>query len=121
MGSFTWNGDAVADKFRSKLASNITNASGFLQERMAYTIGIQGPPRSKAGEAPHIDTGKLIESLYVEMDAESLVARIGTTVEYGAYLERGTDRMAPRPWCLSSLKQTKDELRQIMTTGSSIG
>lgn len=43
-----------------------------------------------------VDTGALMGS--ISSDVNALSAEIGPTVEYGAYVEEGTSRMAPQPY-----------------------
>jgi HK97 gp10 family phage protein len=47
-----------------------------------------------------VDTGRLRASITwrIDRDAKGLVALIGTTVHYAAYIEFGTWRMHPRPF-----------------------
>ncbi len=49
---------------------------------------------SKEGDAPNTDTGRLIDSIAVVHDVNSLIAEVGTNVPYGAMLETTYNR----PW-----------------------
>jgi hypothetical protein len=51
---------------------------------------------SRAGEAPATDTGTLASSIYFEKSG-AMEATIGSQLAYAAYLEFGTQRIAPRP------------------------
>lgn len=60
---------------------------------------VYGLSRSAPGEPPFKQTGRLRASVTHEVDERELKARIGTNVEYGKYLELGTNRwLKPRPW-----------------------
>ena len=45
---------------------------------------------AKANEAPHTKTGRLFSSIHGEVKTAPLEGRVGTSVEYGPYLEFGT-------------------------------
>lgn len=49
-------------------------------------------------QAPNTDTGKLVNSIAVEMDWNDTSAEVGSNLDYAAYLEFGTKKMEPRPW-----------------------
>lgn len=61
---------------------------------------------SAPGEPPAGDTGMLLVSLHhtsPQDDGISLVCRVGSDLDYAAYLELGTRYMAPRPFLRPSL------------------
>lgn len=66
---------------------------------------------SAPGEYPKTDTGRLVASIFAEVDDDSLGAVVGTDVIYGKYLESGTRRMSARPW----LQPTFDDLKPRIT------
>lgn len=49
---------------------------------------------SKPGDAPNTDTGRLIDSIDMNFDKQSITAEVGTNVDYGAILELDRNR----PW-----------------------
>lgn len=51
---------------------------------------------SAPGEAPATDTGSLVKSIDFKQ-SKPLEATVGSSLIYGAYLEFGTRRIAPRP------------------------
>ena len=76
--------------------------------------------RSKPGEPPHVDTGRLRASIQVNwmgggetgqdappQPSEPFTVRVGTNVEYAYGLEFGTSKVAPRPF----LRPALDRLR----------
>ena len=52
---------------------------------------------SAPGESPAIDSSNLVGSIETIISANRLEAKIGTPVEYGHYLETGTENMEARP------------------------
>lgn len=56
-----------------------------------------GESPSKPGDPPGVDTGALRASVHAEKVKENTYAAMDG-VEYGAFLEFGTPRMAARPW-----------------------
>lgn len=58
---------------------------------------------------PRVDTGRLRSSIAYEVlrDGESLIARVGTNVEYGYYLETGLRNGATYPFLRPALPAAK--------------
>ena len=62
--------------------------------------------------APRPDSGDLIRSLLMDVDETDLEVRMGSVINdppYPAYLEFGTDNMAPRPWLEPAYQLFKDK------------
>jgi hypothetical protein len=114
-----WNGKAWLEAQTAIYTERVNSAAEFLRGEMRVMIGIQGPPQSKPGEPPHIDTGNLIHSLGIipGQDGSYIFSDVGTDVEYGIFLELGTANMAARPWCLRSLRESDERIRQILEHG----
>lgn len=57
-------------------------------------------------------TGNLYNSIKsrVESEGEEAVAKVGTEVDYGTYLELGTSRMNPKPYLYPALKDNVDKV-----------
>lgn len=89
------------------LAANLGDAAGLLRDAIKEAIATPGPPRSRPGEAPHVDTGRLRESIdHSEVDASTLSVTVGTDVPYAPILETAMNR----PFLLSTLINISDEL-----------
>jgi hypothetical protein len=75
---------------------------------------------SSPGEPPHKQTGRLQGSITWELSrrglfGRGLMARVGTNLEYGRYLENGTRRMRPRPWLKRSLDAVRPQIKIILS------
>lgn len=67
---------------------------------------------SKPGDPPNSDTGRLINSIRFWKDGN--VYKVGTNVDYGAFLEFGTKDTAPRPWLSVALAIVADRVGDIV-------
>ena len=70
---------------------------GFTIDLLSRIVLSFGRSPSSPGEPPGVDTGALRASMHWEHDGE-LRNIIADGVEYGIYLEDGTERIAPRPF-----------------------
>ena len=88
-----------------------TLASRAIRVESAAKINASQPPRngpnsgSAPGGGPAVRTGRLRGSISWRLgeDEAGLFADIGTSVTYGVYVEKGTSRMAPRPFLVPAL------------------
>ena len=64
---------------------------------------------SAPGEAPATDTGTLASSIYFKKTSPR-VATVGSRLAYAAYLEFGTQRIAPRPSWTPSVEKMQPKL-----------
>ena len=73
-----------------------------LETQMKINVTGGGP----SGQGPHVRTGRLRSSItwQVDEDGSGLYVDAGTNVDYGRYLEEGTDRMRPHPWAEPALE-----------------
>jgi HK97 gp10 family phage protein len=60
---------------------------------------------SSEGNAPNTDTGRLVSSINTEPADEAVF--VGTSLEYGKFLEFGTSAMGERPWLIPALNKNK--------------
>ena len=71
-----------------------------------------GANPSAPGDPPHKQHGRLLGSIAWEL--VGMVARVGTNVKYGRWLELGTARMAARPWLRVALRQTQSFIKAVL-------
>lgn len=80
------------------------------------TYELYGPRRthtaSAPGDAPNTDTGRLSGSIKAIVKGAN--GRVGTDVQYGLYLELGTQNMTERPWLWPALESNRDFFRDRM-------
>ena len=78
---------------------------------------VYGAFPSAAGDPPRKQTGRLRGSVAWELVQAGLswVARVGTNVKYGRWLELGTKRMAARPWLRRALKEMGPTIERFMS------
>ena len=67
---------------------------------------------SAPGEAPASRTGQLRGSIEYEITTDN--AYIGTPLQYGAFLELGTNKAAPRPWLKPTLSENQKAIQDII-------
>lgn len=70
---------------------------------------------SAEGDAPNTDTGRLVNSIQVEV--KDATVDVGTTLEYGAYLEFGTKKMKARPWLFPAFERQKKKVFELIEKG----
>lgn len=121
-----WHGDEASRHVRSRAVRFLYRAASWVQTRAKQLLSIAGTgkvkgkrvgpvERSKPGEPPRKQTGRLRASVQKEVDAESLTARVGTNVEYGRHLELGTKRgVKPRPWLRRALAEMQTKVAQLL-------
>lgn len=124
--SVEWNGDGAEKHVRSKAARALSRAAITIRKRAAELLSVPGTGRekgkqigpvvrSKPGEPPHKQTGRLRASVAYEVDDASLTARVGTNVEYGKHLELGTKRgLKPRPWLRRAALEVRGKVGQLL-------
>lgn len=76
-------------------------------QRRAINVESQAKLNASGRPGPNVDTGRLRSSITWELVNRpdgNLVARIGTNVEYAAYVELGTERAPPYPYLVPALQ-----------------
>jgi HK97 gp10 family phage protein len=77
----------------------------------ANSVGTDGK-RSDPFEAPFKDTGTLSKSIKLDF-SENGVVKIGSNLKYAAWLEFGTEDMAPRPWLSTAVEESSKRVAAI--------
>lgn len=104
---------AVRETALAVLTSAVKSMAREQKTGKIYKRGNIRHQSSAPGEAPSVDTGRLIGSINAEMNHVSAnkgrVRRgsitIGTNVAYGRYLEFGTRHIKERPWLRPALQR----------------
>lgn len=119
-----WDGDNFLDKFHKEQVKNLTRAAIYLTNEIKKEISVaivkEGKvvtERSAEGEPPRKQYGELRRSITWVIDADKLVAYVGTNKIYGKYLELGTSLMAKRPFLRATLIKRMNTLKKIMAGG----
>lgn len=70
---------------------------------------------SLPGQPPQVRRGHGRASIAVELDQAAMVARLGVrqNAAYMAWLEVGTDRVAPRPWLTRAVRECTPQLMRL--------
>lgn len=135
-GKLTWDGDRARARIEAELTRRLQRAAKVVWGRAKQLINVDGTgvratsagkgkarkrkgsliygaDPSKPGDPPHKQRGHLLRS--VAWEVSGLVARIGTNLDYGRFLELGTVKMAARPWLRRALNETRDEVKRILS------
>lgn len=78
---------------------------------------VYGAFPSKPGQPPHKQVGVLRGSVTYEVAYSAngtLIARVGTNILYGKFLELGTRKMKARPWLKRALNEKRGDIQAIM-------
>lgn len=110
--------DREAKQLLSVAGTGVKNRAGLLVRAVRRTRRtIYGAFPSRPGEPPHKQTGQLRRSVTREIvTIPHVVARVGTNVKYGKWLELGTARILPRPWLVRAFRESMPTVRSILTT-----
>jgi HK97 gp10 family phage protein len=136
VANLNWHGDERLREIRSELDRRLARAAivvGTGAKRLLSVAGtgartregqvapavrtgkkrVYGAFPSKPGEPPRKQTGRLRSSVTHEIGRG--IARVGTNVLYGRFLELGTRKMAPRPWLRRALDEAREQVRTILS------
>jgi hypothetical protein len=107
-----WTGDAAGNALKGRLGANLHFFDEVILNKARELIGVQGPPRSLPGDPPHMDSQRLHDSLYDEVDAGALQSRFGSSEEHAVYMEEGTEDVDARPWLIPAIEASADDAAQ---------
>lgn len=121
MTSISWSWDIAGAvnqaerKIDAGLRALTLDAAGLIQnaQRQSPATGkVYGRHRASApGEAPAPDTGRMVGATFatpVERIAGGLRSQVVVNTEYAAGLEMGTEKVAPRPFIVSTMTENWD-------------
>lgn len=106
----------VFESIAQLMTDRTAAATAVVHREMVKKISKPGPPRSAAGEPPHVDTARLRQSLQpsVVRTGNTIRGTVSTNVEYAPYLEYGTSAMQPRPFMRSTIAEQVEPVKAIM-------
>ena len=124
-----WHGPKAVKAINREMRKRIKDSAQFwvryARERMGvagHNVSRQGTGthagNSKPGQHPRKQTGHLRRNVTWEMEIRKPLARVGTNVKYGRYLEEGTHNMSPRPWMTLTNRDTRTSIKRIIETGT---
>lgn len=96
-------------KIRKKIT--ITDPDDGRRKRVTRTV-VDPDSRSKPGEYPRADTTRLMKDIFWDLRPDLLRARVGTTLDYGYYLEMRMQRSFLR----RTLYEVRDRLMIVLIT-----
>ena len=106
----------LTGKLERTMKARLNRAGSELRRHVVQKISegrtrVDGP--SEPGTPPHQNTATLKRSIFHEV--VGLTAIVGTTVDYGQYLEEGNSRMAARPYLRPSLDEMQPRIKKILS------
>lgn len=123
-GNVQWFGADVVAKIKQDVDSRALSAANHLANRIKESIDRPNPTGrdpSRPGEYPKKVSGELQASIVVQESETGTGYAVGTTLEYGKFLELGTSKMSPRPWLSKALREYASEIAKIFSSGARIG
>lgn len=90
-----------------------TAGTGQARDKRGKFKRLYGANPSKPGDPPHKQTGTLRRS--ITWMIAGTIARVGTNLPYGRWLELGTTKMAARPWLRRALAMCRDRINSILS------
>lgn len=110
-----WKWPNIQGQLRREVTGRLRKAGEVVASQIRQNVSIStranGP--SQPGNFFHSDTGTARKSVTYEVDETTLVARVGSNLEYFPHLELGTSKMQPRPSIVPTLDQCRLRLRAI--------
>lgn len=122
-----WFGDAIMERLTRAAMRGVINGT----ERVKDTIvsKIMNPPKtgriyrrggvshqaSAPGQPPANDRGNLVKSVTTSYDHERVSGTVNVGAAYAEALERGTEKMEPRPYARPSLMENEQAIREEIT------
>lgn len=109
-----WKPEQLEQVVKANAAQRLQVAAIHLTNVIKQDLSAPSPPVSAPGTSPHKELGRLRASINNAVDKDKLVARVGTNVTYGKFLELGTRHMEARPFLRKNLNEQMPTLKKII-------
>lgn len=126
-----WHAPAIVDRVRRGALQGVTTAIGIVEAHAVLLIttgsktgrvyrrrGVKHQA-SAPGEAPANETGRLVQSRRIQIDARALRALLVFADKKARHLEHGTLRMKPRPFARRALLEKRAQVVAAISNGVS--
>lgn len=115
-----WRGEQFKGMVRAEGVRRLNKAAvvlhGQIVENISQPTRTLGP--SLPGGFPHANTGRLRQSVTLQpATTKTMRALVGTNYKVAGYLEKGTKRMAARPFLRRTLREMYRTLRRVFRQG----
>ncbi len=100
-----WLGEQLMRRVQLGMIHRLKVTCQLLRDKIVINLGIpvvktkidgvtrvDPTSRSQPGEFPRADTTRLMKTIFAEVDADAMIGRVGTPLDYGLYLEIHMDR-----------------------------
>jgi len=119
-----FNDKALADRIRKAVMPEVIRGTEAIRaEAISLILNTEKNGRSyrhrgvthrasAAGEPPASDTGTLVNNISTSYDFNTYTGTVTVTVDYGLFLEYGTEKMEPRPYLRPAIANKTPEMEQ---------
>lgn len=102
----------IAAALGDRLITALNNTADAIAADAQQSVGTPYPPASEPGEAPHLRTGELQQSIHAVHDVSPTEADVVSDSDHSAAMEFGTARVAPRPFMTPAAQRGEQTLQQ---------
>lgn len=124
-----WNAAEIEARIRHGAMQGVVEGLSIVEQRAIFLI--TNPPKtgrvyrrrgvvhqaSAPGEAPASDTGTLVNARRIELNEADVSGKLIFSSKHALPLERGTLRIAPRPFGRRSLMESADQVLNAIRRG----
>lgn len=113
-----WYGKQLEGKLEAAAFQGVMDAAQIVREKIQVNISVVGPPHSLPGEAPHLISGDLQDSVKIKSSRRKVEAWVVVEADYALALELGyaPRNLEPRPYIVRSLHESKQEAVKAVVT-----
>ncbi len=107
----------IFDRFKRgihrEMGRRLNRSGDEIVRAVRESISTPYPPASGPGNPPHRRSGGLWRSIFATRRGDAVT--VAASAPHGEYLERGTSRMAPRPFLERGFVKASPAIRRVMT------